>query len=121
MGAKFCPRCVLNLPGTSTGICPICGGKTDYHIWADPDEDWEERVKAAEAVLLTPDKTDMNRAKRFLKAGLDYDQALEFAQARHRPAINDPGGGYEVEVGEFERLVKRCGVTLAARIMKPLP
>lgn len=120
MGAKVCPRCVLNLPGTGYDFCPICFGQTDYHIWAEADEDWKERVKEAQAVLLTPDKTDMNRARRFLRAGLDYDTALEFAQARRRPSINDPGGGYEVETGEFEKLAARCGVALAARIMKPL-
>lgn len=120
MAAKFCPRCDLRLPALGHNFCPICFGKMNYHIADEPDEDYAERIKAASDVLCVPDKTDMNRAARFLAAGLDYDQAVEFAQARHLPGINESGGGYEVEVGEFERLVERCGVALAARIMKPL-
>ena len=120
MGAKVCPRCVLSLPGSGYDFCPICFGPTAYHIWAYPDEDWRERIKAAEVAHVTPDKTDMNRAKRLLATGLDHDTALEYAQARRTPSINDAGGGYEVDVWEFERLVAKCGVALAAQIMKPL-
>lgn len=118
MSARCCTSCDLRFDGTET--CPICGKETDWQIWSTPDADWKERVASARAVGVAPDKVVMNRTHRLIGAGLDYDTALEFAQARRPPESNGSGGGYDVDVWEFERLVKRCGVALAARIMKPL-
>ena len=85
--------------------------------WANPD--WKARVKkrleaiAENANADTPDRTILNRARRLHDAGLDWDCSIELAGRQ------TDIGGYQVDVREFEALVRErgCPPSTAARIL----
>jgi predicted nucleic acid-binding Zn-ribbon protein len=85
VAARVCVDCGGRFPPVNTSECPACGGKTYWKPFAQVDEDWEQKVSAAQDPQ-PPDYTLSKEAEwrrdELLKAGYSDTQALFLALAR---------------------------------------